>query len=181
MPELKQSAFFVRHEAHVLPGIFVMGASVRATDAARALQTAQQVLQDLMKTPPTAQEFERARGEAVATFNRQMEKPETIAGLWLDADTYKLASPGERARALSAVTPSDVQRVAARLFSTPSAGSTAKITDAGVVTVVVGSASQLKPDLERRGKVEVMGGGNETAPPTPPKAAPPGSATQKNP
>ncbi|MBD0372351.1 MAG: insulinase family protein [Pyrinomonadaceae bacterium] len=183
MPELKQSAFFVRHEAHVLPGIFVMGASVRQTDAARALQTAQQVLRDLTKSPPTAQEFERARGEAVATFNRQMEKPETIADLWLDADTYKLAANvSERARALSSVTPSDVQRVAVRLLSNATAGATKTVADAAVVRVAVGSASQLKSDLERSGKVEVMSGGaGEEAPPPPPKATNTGSATKKNP
>lgn len=182
MPELKQSAFFVRHEAHVLPGIFIMGASVRATDAARALQTSQQVLQDLMKAAPTAAELERARGEAIATFNRQAEKTETIADLWLDADTYRLPSVSDRARALSAVAPADIQRVAGRLFSPPPTNSTAKkIPDAAAVaTVVVGSASQLKSDLERSGKVEVMGGGDEATPPQP-KATNPGSATKKNP
>lgn len=180
MPELKQSAFFVRHEAHVLPGIFVMGASVRASDAARALSTAQRVVQDLARTPPTAQELERARGEAVATFNRQMDKPELVADLWLDAETYRLSSISERGRALSAVTPADVQRVAGRLFSNPASGSTAKQgANAAAVAVVVGSASQLKPELERSGKVEVMGGGDEAPPP--PKATSATSAPQKKP
>jgi zinc protease len=183
MPELKQSAFFVRHEAHVLPGIFVMGASVRATDAPRALQTAQQVVQDLMKTPPTATELERARGELVATFNRQTEKPESVADLWLDAEAYKLPSVADRARALSAVTGSDVQRVAAKLFSPPPAAISAanKTTAAPVVSVVVGSASQLKSELERIVKVEVIGGAVEEAPPSSPKPASPGSATRTNP
>lgn len=186
MPELKQSAFFVRHDGHVLPGSFVMGASVRATDAARALQTAQKALQDLAKTQPTAAELERARAEAVATYNRQMEKPETIADLWLDAETYKLPSIADRARALSSVTPADVQRVAGRLLSQRAAGDQAKIiTDASVVSVVVGSASLLKTDLERGGKVEVIGGAEEAAAPlapTPPaKATGTGGATKKTP
>jgi zinc protease len=178
MPELRQSAFFVRHEAHVLPGIFVMGASVRATDAVRAVQTAQKVLQDLMKTAPTAAEFERARGEAVAAFNRQMEKPETIAELWLDAETFKLPSIVDRARALSALTPADVQRVAGRFLpNMATTGVSKSAADAPIAAVVVGSASQLKSDLERAGKVEVMG---EAAAP-PPKAPNTGSATKKNP
>jgi predicted Zn-dependent peptidase len=180
MPELRQSAFFVRNEARVLPGIFVMGASVRATDASRALQTAQKVLQDLMKSPPTVAEFERVRGETVATFNRQMEKPETIADLWLDAETYKLPSVIDRARALSAVSPADLQRVAGRLLSNGINGSTPRpANDATFATVVVGSASQLKSDLERSGKVEVMGEGETAAPP--PKVPGTGSATKKNP
>lgn len=181
MPELKQSAFFVRHEAHVLPGIFVMGASVRATDAGRAIQTAQKALQDLMKNPPTAAELERARGEAVATFNRLLEKPETIADLWLDAETYKLPPAVERARAFSAVTPADVQRVAGKLLSKTQTGAISRAAaDAPFVTVVVGSASQLKADLERTGKVEVMGEG-EAKPQPQPKATPAENATRKNP
>lgn len=158
MPELKQSAFFVRHEAHVLPGIFVMGASVRATDAGRALQTAQKVLKDLATTPPTAAELERARSEAVATFNRQMEKPETIAELWLDSETFKLPSIGDRARAFSSVTPGDIQRVTGRLSTTVTISGTSKqVTDPMFTTVVVGSVSLLKADLERIGKVQVLG------------------------
>jgi zinc protease len=181
MPELKQSAFFVRHEAHVLPGIFVMGASVRATDAARALQTAQKALQDLAKAPPTATEFERARAEAVAIFNRQMEKPETVASLWLDAETYKLPSIADRARALSAVSPADIQRVAGRLLTERAGGDVAKVVyDTPPVTVVVGSASLLKSDLERSGKVEVLGGEDASAPP-PAKAPGAGAATKKTP
>lgn len=158
MPELRQSAFFVRHEAHTLPGIFVMGASVRATDASRALQTAQKAIQDLMKTPPTVAELERARSEAVATFSRQMDKPETIAELWLDAETYKLPPIAARALALSNVTPADVQRVAGRLLSNVTVNSMSKTaTDATFATVVVGSASLFKADLERSGKVQILG------------------------
>jgi zinc protease len=170
MPELKQSAVFVRNDGHVLPGSFVMGASVRATDAARALQTAQKVLEDLAKAQPTATEFERARTNAVASFNRQTEKPEGVADLWLDAETYKLEPFSERSRALSAITPADIQRVAARLLSgAPAAGSSKPGAAQGVATVVVGSAAQFKPELERNGKVEVISVG-EDAPPTVPPA-----------
>lgn len=179
MPELKQTGFFVRHEAHVLPGHLVMGASVRAREAARAISTAQKVLQDLAKTPPTAAELERARNEAMALFNRQMEKPETIADLWLDAEAYKLPSVAERARALSTVAPADVQRVAGRLLPSVAVNSMSKMaTDATLATVVVGSAELLKPELERGGKVEVLS--NADAPPTPSKSAP-GSSLKKTP
>jgi zinc protease len=184
MPELRQSAFFVRHEAHLLPGIFLMGASVRATDAGRALQTARKVLQDLAKTPPTATEFERARAEAVATFNRQLETPEAIADLWLDAETFKLPSAGDGARALSAVTPADVQRVAGRLLSAaPASSANKEAAGSPVVTVVVGSSADLKTELERNGQVEVLGGGSSLPAerPQPPKAPGIGNATQKNP
>jgi zinc protease len=181
MPELRQSAFFVRHEAHLLPGIFLMGASVRATDAGRALQTARKVLQDLAKTPPTASEFERVRGEAVATFNRQMDAPETLADLWLDAETFKLPSVNDRARALSSVTPADIQRVAVRLLS--AAPASTAVQGFPVIMVVVGSSAELKTELERNGAVEVLGGGNRVPAEgtQPPKAPGTGNRMQKNP
>lgn len=168
MPELKQSAVFVRNDGHVLPGAFLMGASVRSTEAARAVQSAQKVLEDLAKAPPTAAEFERARTNVVASFNRQTEKPEGVADLWLDQETYKLQPVSDRSRALSALTPADVQRVAARLlYGSSAAGASKPAAAQALATVVVGSAAQLRSELERSGKVEVIGIGEEAPPPAP--------------
>ena len=66
--------------------------------------------------------------------------------MWLEVELYRLKAVGDQARALSLVTPADAQRVAARLFrETPFAA------------VVVGSASQLRADLESAGQIEVSG------------------------
>lgn len=179
MPELRQSAFFVRHEAHVLPGSFVMGASVRTSEAARALAMAQKTLNDMALTPPTAAEIERARSEAVANFNRQMEKPETIANLWLDAETYKLSSVADQARALAAVTPADVQRVAGRLLNvTPNAAPKPEAAAFPVVVVAVGDGAQLKTEFERDKRAVVMSPFNAPPPPSKPGT---GNATKKSP
>jgi zinc protease len=156
-PDLGKSASFVRDEAHVLPGMFVMGASVPHNAAAPALSAAREALRSLVKAQPTAAEFTRAKSEATAVFNKQLERPETLADLWLDVETYKLAPVAEQARALGQVTPADVQRLAARLFR-----------DAPTVAVAVGSAAQLSAELEREGKVEVT-----SAATTPPPAKPP--------
>ena len=163
LPELGKSPFFVRHEAHVLPGIFVMGASVRTAAAAQALSAARSVIRSLATTAPSAAELERARSEAAATMRKQLERPESIADSWLDIETFKLAPLADQARALSGVTPADVQRTAARLFR-----------DAPVATVAAGSATQLRAEFERAGKVEVLG---ETStpvkkPPLPPARRP---------
>jgi zinc protease len=163
LPELARSAFFVRHETHTLPGIFMMGASVRNPAAASALAAARNVLRSLAATPPAATEFERVRNEALATFNKQAEEPASLADMWLDVETYRLKPVGDQARALSLITPADAQRVAARLFrETP------------VVAVVVGSASQLRADLESAGRIEVSGeAAVPKATPTPTPAAAP--------
>ncbi|HEX8143044.1 MAG TPA: pitrilysin family protein [Pyrinomonadaceae bacterium] len=158
IPDLARSAFFVRNEAHVLPGMFVMGASVRANSAAQTLAGARSVLRALSASPPAPSEFERVKSEALAVFNKQMEQPETLAALWLDVETYKLSTIAEQLRAFGQVTPADVQRVAAKLFR-----------DAPVVAVAVGSASQLSAELQRDGQVEVIGAA--TIPqPAPPKS-----------
>jgi predicted Zn-dependent peptidase len=146
LPELARSAFFVRHEAHALPGIFVMGASVRAGDAAKALETGRAVLKDLYTVTPTAAELAHARAEAVALLEKQNERPETIADAWLDRDTFKIGSLADQARAIGSLTPADLQRVATRLFR-----------EATVATVAVGSAERLRAELERAGKVELAG------------------------
>jgi predicted Zn-dependent peptidase len=145
-PALGKTGFFVRHEAHQLPGMFVMGASVPVDDAASTLSKARDVLSALMKTGAPPDLIERARSEAIAEMMKQLERPEALADLWLDVDTYQLVSFDERLRQLKAVTNADLIRTANRLFK-----------DAGVVTVAAGAAAKLKADLERTGKVEISG------------------------
>ena len=74
------------------------------------------------------------------------QKPEGVADVWLDMDTYGLSSAAEQLRAMGAVTPNDLQRVATRLFR-----------DAGIASVVVGNSELVKTSVERYGKVEILG------------------------
>ncbi len=145
VPELGKSAFFVRHEAHVLPGMFVLGAAVNPSQAAGTLKAAREVLKALASTATSPSELEKARGELLAVFNKQLDAPATLADLWLDAETYKLASIDDQLRSLNRITPADVQRVAAKLFL-----------DAPVATVALGSAAQLGNELKSVGKVEIL-------------------------
>jgi zinc protease len=162
VPELGRSAFFVRHEPHQLPGIFMMGAALRNPVAASTLAAARNVLRALAAAPPSAVEFERVKNEAIATFDRQAEEPASLADLWLDADTYRLAPVNEQARALEMVTPADTQRAAAKLFR-----------DTPVAAVVVGSAAELRTDLERDGGSIELGGEAAVPKTTPTPAATP--------
>ena len=159
MPELGKTAFFVRHETHVLPGAFVLGAAVNTAQAASVLASARNVLKTLATTAPAPAELEKARGEALAVFNKQLDEPATLANLWLDIETFKLPSIDDQLRSLNRVTPADVQRVAARLFR-----------DAPLASVAVGSAAQLSADLQRNGKVEIF---DDPTPPEPKTETPP--------
>jgi predicted Zn-dependent peptidase len=109
---------------------------VPTASASKAITAAQQVLQALAQTGPTAVEVDRARGEALADINRQASQPEPLAGIWLDVERFKLASASAQVSSIGSLTVADIQRVAGRLFK-----------DASMATVVVGNAEQLKTSL----------------------------------
>lgn len=135
---------FARHEAHDLPGMFVLGATVPGALAAKAVAAAQEVMRSLAKAGPTALEFERAREEMLAEISRQSSQEdlkEATADNWLRLEIYKLMPPATQIRSL---TLEDMQRIAGRLFK-----------DAALATIVVGDAGPLKSSFG--GAVEVRG------------------------
>lgn len=146
VPELTRKPVYVKHDAYLLPGMFVMGATVDNLLAAKTLTSAREVLQSLTSSPVTAAELEALKSEAASQLNKELAQPGGIADAWLDADTYGLPSVAEQVRALNAITGADLQRAATRLFR-----------EAAFASVVVGNAEVLKAQLERGSKVEVMG------------------------
>jgi zinc protease len=157
-PELARNPVAVRHIACALPGMFVMGASVDSLLAGKTLASAKEVLKSLASLPIGAAELDQAKTELLTLTNNQLTKPDGVADAWLDGDTYQLPSVAERMRALSNVTANDLQRVATRLAH-----------DDAFASVVVGNSEVVKAQIERYGKVEVMG---EIAPPKEPTPTP---------
>jgi predicted Zn-dependent peptidase len=155
LPILARNPVYVRHDAFALPGMFVMGASVDTLLAGKTLASAKEVLQSLSSSPVTPAELEQVKGEAVTSITKELAKPDGMADAWLDGDTYGLPSVAEQMRALTAITPADIQRVATRL-----------VRDGNFASVVVGNSEVMKAQLERSIKVEIMG---EIAPPSPAK------------
>lgn len=145
-PELSRRPVFLRNEPHVLPGMFVMGATVDSLLVGKTLKTARDVLQSLISTPVPIAELEEARNEALAQFTKEMERPDGIARAWLDIDTFGLPSISEQTRSYSAVSASDLQRIATALFG-----------EGRIASVVIGNSQQLKAMLEPNVKVELMG------------------------
>ena len=152
LPDMARSPIFVRADAFVLPGMFVMGATVENLLAGKALSAAREVLRSLASTPATAAELDLARNKIVSAINKDRSKPDGIAAAWLEIEGYKLPLIDEQMRALNAVSPEDLRRVAGRL-----------VDERGVASVVVGNSELVKTQLEKIGKVEVMG----EAPPAP--------------
>lgn len=145
-PELTRRPVFVRNEPHVLPGMFVMGASVDSLLVGKTLKTAQDVLQSLATDPIPAAELEQAKSEASAQFTRELERPDGTAQAWLDIDTFGLASISQQIGAFSSISAADLQRLASSLFD-----------KTRIASVVIGNSQQLKALLEPNVKVELMG------------------------
>lgn len=146
LPDLAKSPTFVRHETFTLPGIFVMGAGIDNLLADKALVTAQETIKSFATQPITDAELEAARGQAIANLSKQLGTPEGIADAWLDVETYAVKSGSEQMIALASISANDLKRAANRLFwKVPMA------------SAVVGSSELLKPQLERHGKLELIG------------------------
>ncbi len=159
LPELTHNPTFVRNDAHVLPGMFVMGAGGDTLLAARTIKTAREVIQSLSSTAPSAAEVEQAKSEVVSAVMKDLSTPNGISEAWLDIDTYSLPPVAEQLATLKAVSPADIQRVASRIFK-----------EGQVASVVIGNSKQLQAVLEPTIKVELVG---ELEPPpnkTEPKA-----------
>ena len=132
VPELANAA--VQHEAHLLPGAFILSGSLPTASASKAVTAAQQIINALAQAAPTAAEVNTARGELLSQISKQMSQPEGLGNMWLDVDTFKLARrPNTIQSVVSSLAPGDVQRLAARLFK-----------DRPVATVVVGNSEELK-------------------------------------
>ena len=166
-PELAKQPVFVHSDAYVLPGAFVMGATVNSEKAADTIASAKKVLDSLTNTAATAEELERAKTEVINEIAALVTKPENAPDPWLDKSTYRLSSTQDQIALLRAVTATDIQRVANRLFKT-----------AAVATIVAGETLQLKPALQGRLQYEVLG---EVASPAPAPKPPVKPASNDNP
>lgn len=146
LPELSRNPVFVRLDAFMLPGIFVMGATVDTLLATKSLATAQAVVKSLTSQPVTEAELEAARGQAIAALGKQLDTKEGTADAWLDVDTHSAKSGDDRLRELGKISLDDLKRAANRLFW-----------DVPVAVAVIGNSEALKPQLERVGKIELFG------------------------
>ena len=165
-PELSKQPVFVRSNAYVLPGDFVMGATVNELTAADSLAKAKKVIESLMTTAATPDEIERAKNDVIGDVMTMISKPDALADPWLDADTYRLSAAQDQLALLRNVTPADVQRVANRLFNKT------------IVSVVAGESAPLKAALQGRYQYEVLG---EIATPAPSQKPPTKPANNINP
>ena len=166
--ELANQPVFVRSDAYVLPGVFVMGASVNTDKAGDALANATKVIESMRSTPATVAELDRARSEVVNELAAVVTKAEAIPDPWLDLATYRLSAVQDQLALLRLVTAGDIQRVSNRLFK-----------DTTVASVITGEPAQLKATLQGRVQFEVLGEVAAPAPSLKPPVKPAGSANPR--
>jgi hypothetical protein len=119
-----------------------------------------------MTTPPTAEEWERAKNEVINELSPTLTKPDALPDPWLDAGTYRLSAPQDQIALLRLVSGPEVQRVANRLFNKT------------IVSVVAGETAPIKAALQGRYPYEVLG---EIAAPAPSPKPPAKPASNVNP
>lgn len=146
MPQLTKRPIFARSESYMLPGIFVMGASVDYQSLPEAINIARKMIDSMTPTPVLPTEMDRARNEVISELAVMSAKPEAFSDPFLDLDTYRLISIEDPIALLNNLTPADIQRLARRLART-----------ASMATVVTGDAAQLKSALQGRIEYEILG------------------------
>jgi len=122
------TTFFAKADAHVLPEMFVLGATVDSTAALKSLETAVAAIKSLVNTPASPAELQLAKGQSFGFANQG-----TDTTAWLDIDTFRLPPISEQQRSINALSAADLQRVAKRLFN-----------DNSIASVIVGNVEQLK-------------------------------------
>jgi zinc protease len=109
----------VAHDEHILPGAFVFRYHSQAssptllppgseTDAASA------TFRSILGRPVTEAEFSAAKNEVLASLERR-----DAADLWLDVDTFKIASVADEIKSFQNVTLADVNSLSAKLVREP--------------------------------------------------------------
>lgn len=156
---LPEGKAFARHEAHTLPGLFVMGATVGTSDASKSLEAARAVLKALAEAPVSADELERAKSQYLSLENK-VSGNDKLADDWLNIESYSLARPGEQLRLLNSVSMADLQRIASRLFQ-----------NTAVATVAIGNVEDLKAHMNPA-NIQLMGEPKPKAPEAETVAAP---------
>ena len=105
---------FVRQEARILPGIIIFGYTSQPKPIIAASDKNENIVNLILRTSVTAEEFNRAKSEFLNEFNQT-----DTAEIWLDYETYKLTSVKDEIAKAGSVTIADVNRVAERLRKEP--------------------------------------------------------------
>lgn len=115
----QRDKMFVRNEAYVLPGAVFFGISgltngLRRSGNVDSKSDAAAIVRTALAERITPDEFQRAKAKIETKLSNV-----DVDSLWLDAETYQLASLDADKKALSGVTVADVQNALDKIASEP--------------------------------------------------------------
>jgi zinc protease len=116
VPEAHNEDVFVRSHAHFLPGSIVIGFSAGENEVGtgHGKVEANELVIKALSDAITEAEFTTAIRAVQAEWSKR-----DLASFWLDAETYKIASPQADIRSVATVTLSDVRSYAERARTRP--------------------------------------------------------------
>ncbi|CAN5284579.1 hypothetical protein BH20ACI2_BH20ACI2_12530 [soil metagenome] len=116
VPEAHKDVVFVKGHAHVLPGSIVIGFSAGENEVGpgHGKVEANDLVSKALSDPITEAEFMTAIRAVQGEWSKR-----DLPSFWLDADTYKIASPKADLRVVETVTVSDVRSYAERARMRP--------------------------------------------------------------
>ncbi|MDX2180655.1 MAG: pitrilysin family protein [Bryobacteraceae bacterium] len=96
------------------PGLFVIGGGTKSDNTFKAIRTVQQELEKFMSAPPTAAELQSAKDKILNTFVFQFDSPAKTLSRLVTYEYYGYPKDFifQYQKAVEAVTPAEVQRVA---------------------------------------------------------------------
>jgi predicted Zn-dependent peptidase len=127
----------VSNTAHLLPGIFEVSGAFPVEAAGKCFDAVKNIVAkaDTDKVKPG--DFTEIQKNVLQVMNDMASDLDRVSELWLSADTFKWGKVSDRIKQMNAALPADGDKVAARLFwKSP------------VVSVIVGDAAKIKPQLE---------------------------------
>lgn len=116
----------VRHDEHILPGLFIIGYSsstqwtesmpknANIVPASPVTDIPKNVISSLLTGKITDEEFLKAKNDVLTEINGK-----AIADWWLDSDTFKLSSVSDDRQSFEKVSLTDVQKIAEKLSKNP--------------------------------------------------------------
>jgi predicted Zn-dependent peptidase len=137
--------FVVKSEANLLPGAVVISASVPYSGLKSALSSIRSEVAALTKTAPSAAEVSGAKAAVRAAIEGQPSSIDHVTERWLDSITYKAPELKERLAQLDQLSPSEIQALASRLFSSTPA--LVAVGDGDAITRELGPAEKIQRNV----------------------------------
>lgn len=131
----------VEQAPHILPGEFIIRASVPTDKTAQALNALLASLTKAANEKIEAKAFSDAQTDFLNALQTKLATPENAAEYWLDVETFKMPAANAYLNSVKSAASADAERVAAKLLKNP-----------GFAVIIVGDAEKIQPQVDALGR-----------------------------